>query len=83
MATTENRQHYLEAAMQMLTDWGLDPYEMAVDGIGETGYLTRDRDAFGKTVMTSDGEGIKLIAHDWPTGFPVQEFMERFHRLFE
>jgi hypothetical protein len=33
--------------------------------------------------MTSDGEGIKLIAHDWPVGFPVQEFMERFHRLFE
>lgn len=64
-----------ETMKQMMLAYDIDPFEVVAAEIGESGYMTRRRDSFGKSMISSDGQGILLDVHEWPKGFPSKDFL--------
>lgn len=66
-------QHAYDKAMALLSEWNIDPFNMVASEIGESGYLTFQRDAFGKVVIEDDR--LQVDVNEWPKGFPSREFI--------
>ena len=57
-------------AQNLLREAGINPVKILIDGIDETGYLEPLSDAFGSATTR----------HEWPDGFPVDEFLAAVRR---
>jgi hypothetical protein len=68
------RQRDWDTVKFILMDHGIDPTEVLQDGIGESGYYVIVFDHFGHRVIDADYR-IAREFHEWPVGFPVQQFL--------
>ncbi len=65
-----------QKANEILEQFGIDPYDVPQDDVGEWGYCTVVRDVDGRALF--DGDSLAVEAHDWPKGFPVKDFFRHY-----